>query len=121
MSQTIAKLNFFTGAILGILGFSLAPEIIQETEAAFKTDDILTLIVGLVAIWWYNRKANDQQLSIAPIVLAVIDLIIKIGAVYIERADKEDVGDDIAVTIVLVLTLGVIIYMYQKAKKQLAA
>lgn len=106
-------LNFFASAFLGIMGFALLPEVINENDVPDKIDDALFFLLGLFAIFWYRK--NSSKRSAMPIVLLAIAVLIKIGAIIIEHDDKEAVGDDIGVFIGIVIALGVAVTKYKKS------
>lgn len=108
------KTNFFVGAFLSLLGFSLAPEILLENDLPDKIDDALFFIIGLFAIFWY--KKNSSKLSFVPVVLIFLGFFTKLFAIYIEYKDKEAVGDDIGIFIGLALALVLVHIQYRKMR-----
>ncbi len=114
MEKSVQKLNFFTSAFLGIMGFSLIGELFMEDDWMDKIDDGMFLILGIAAIFWY--KSNALKKSMAPIILVLIGVAIKIFAIFVEIKDKEAVGDDFGILSALLITLVVVIYQYRKLK-----
>lgn len=108
------KLNFFVGSFLGIMGVALAPEILMEDDVLDKIDDLIFLILGAVAAYWYQKNPSDR--SNKSMVLVVLALVTKFGAILVEMADKEAVGDDIGVFIGLVLATALVVSQYRKLK-----
>ncbi len=109
------KLNFFVASFLGIVSLSLISEIFMEDDPMDKIDDVLFLILGIVAIFWYKKNATKK--TIAPVVLTVLGVVIKFGAIVVEHADKEALGDDIGIFVAMVIALVLVIYQYLQLKK----
>ncbi len=108
------KLNFFSTAFISIMGFALAAEIFQEDDFLDKIDDILLLVLGVVAIIWYRKNANKKTL--APVWFLAIGAVVKFAAMVIEHKDASALGDDIGVFVALVIGLCVAVYQYRKLK-----
>jgi hypothetical protein len=118
MKEVIHRINYFTAAFIGILGFSLAGEIFQEDDAPDKIDDVILLIIGIVAIWWYKKKGYKAPSVTGSLVLLVLALLTKIGAIIVEHADAEAVGDDIGIVIALVITIVFVLWQKFTLKKE---
>lgn len=108
------KLNFFVSAFTSIMGFALAGEIFEEDDVPDKIDDILFLLLGIAAIWWYKKHPTSK--SLAPVLFVVVGAVIKFAAILVEFKDAEAVGDDIGIFIGMVIALVVVIYQYRKLK-----
>jgi len=117
VKEVINKLNYLTAAFIGILGFSLAGEIVQEDDGQDKIDDVVLLILGIIAIWWYKKKGYKAGSTNVSILFLILALATKAGAIIIEHADAEAVGDDIGITIAIVLTLAFVLWQTFIRKK----
>ncbi len=111
------KLNFFICSFIGILGISLVPEILTEDDKLDKVDDILMLVLSFVVIAWARRNNNINSSSSMPVWFLVIAILIKIGAIAIEHADKEAVGDDFGVLAALIIAFIFVGWMLYKNKQ----
>lgn len=110
-------LNLLAASIVSLAGFAFLPEVFVENDLADKIDDGLLFLLGLAAIWWYNRAHNRFMRTAVPVVLVAFGLLDKIGAVIIEWGDAESVGDDMGGVILFVIALGLVWYQYRKTKK----
>jgi hypothetical protein len=103
MKEFIGKINFFVTGFVSILGFTLIYEVISENDVSDKIDDLLMLVLGIVAILWYKKSWHKGISAIPAIVVSGLAVCIKIMAIVIEHADKEAVGDDIGIFISLLM------------------
>lgn len=110
MKDLARRLNFFSTTFTSILGFSLAAEIMQEDDFEDKIDDVILLIIGIAAIWWYKTRGYKADNTVGSIVIVGLGLLTKFGALIIEHADKEALGDDIGIFIALLLAFIFIIW-----------
>lgn len=108
--------NLLATGIAVLAGFSFFPEIFLEDEWQFKLDDLIILILGLFALWWYKTKNNRYTHSVVPVLIVVAGLVAKILAIILEFKDKEDVGDDFGALILFSIATVVVIYLYRWAK-----
>lgn len=118
MKEVIHKLNYLTASLIGILGLSLAGEIIQEDDPPDKVDDALLLIIGIATIWWYKKKGYKAESINGSLIFLVLALLTKIGAIIVEHADAEAVGDDIGIVIALVITIVFVLWQKITHKKE---
>lgn len=109
------KLNFFVSAFLGVMSVSVASELFLEHDLDDKGDGLVFIILAAYAVWWYLK--NPTKKSITPVVLVAVALVIKIAAIFREIKDSQAVGDDIGISIALVVALTVVIFQYLKLKK----
>ena len=112
-------LNLLGVSIVGLSGFAFMPEIFLENDVPDKIDDITLLVIGVAGIIWYLTKNNRYQRSIMPVVLVVLALLTKIGAIIIEHADKDAIGDDMGALVLFVLATILVVYQYKKNAKLL--
>lgn len=108
--------NLLATGIVALAAFSFFGEFFSESEWFAKLDEGLMLVLGLIAIAWYWTKNNRYTRSFWPIVLLVLGLADKIMAIYLERADAEDVGDDFGGVTLFLLGTILVIWLYTKAK-----
>lgn len=109
--------NLLSTSIVAIAGFAFAPEAILEKDAPDKIDDALLFALALVAMAWYAWSGKRTQRSIAPVVIMLIALIVKIGGLIVEMDDPEAMGDDAGGVILFLLATGLVIYQYVKTPK----
>ena len=108
--------NLIATGILGLAGFAFMSEIFMETEIPFKIDDILVLVYGIVAIIWFNTGRNRFMRSAMPVILTVLGLLTKIGAIILEHKEADDVGDDFGGLILFVLATVTVLWLYFKSR-----
>jgi peptidoglycan/LPS O-acetylase OafA/YrhL len=118
MKDFFHRINFFVASFIGILGFSLAGEIFQEDDPADKVDDTILLLIGIICIWWYKKKGNKVDSVKGSLLFLLLALLTKIGAIIVEHADAEAVGDDIGVGIGLLLAIIFVLWQTVTAKKR---
>ena len=111
--------NLLAVSIVGLSGFAFLPEAFLENDIPDKIDDITLFVLGLVSIWWYNRSTNRYLRSALPVVLVVLALITKIGALIVEFDDPASAGDDFGALILFVLATALVLYQYIQTKKLL--
>src|SRR5512146_1497239 len=111
------SVNLLSVVIVGLAGFAFLPEIFLENEMPDKVDDIALLVIGLFGIWWYRKARNRFMRSALPVVLVVLALATKVGAVLVEFGDKESVGDDFGALILFTLAVGLVVYLYRTATR----
>jgi len=117
MKEIIHRINYFCASFISILGLSLAGEIFQEDDGPDKVDDMLLLIIGIGAIWWYKKKGYKAESVKGSLVFLFLALATKIGAIVVEHADAEAVGDDIGVAIGIVLAIIFVFWQKFSLKK----
>jgi drug/metabolite transporter (DMT)-like permease len=110
MKDFVHRVNYFSATFISLLGFAMAPEILQEDDFPDKIDDILLLVIGLIGVWWYKKRGFKADSTKGSILLIGASLLVKIGGIIIEHADKEALGDDIGVTIALLLAFLFILW-----------
>ncbi len=106
--------NLVAASIVALAGFAFAPEMIFETEIPYKIDDGLIFLLGIFAIFWYRRGVNRFSHSVMPVVLLWLCLLVKIGAVFIEFADPEDIGDDFGALVLFLLAAIFVTWLYNR-------
>ena len=118
MKELVHRINYLTAAFVGIIGFSLTGEIFQEDDPPDKVDDVVLLIIGIICIWWYKKKGYKAESVKGSLLFLVLALLTKIGAIIVEHADKEAVGDDIGILIAIVITTGFVLWQSLIHKKE---
>lgn len=113
--------NLLGAAIVGLAGFAFMSEMFLEDEFTHKIDDFLLLVLGIVAIVWYRVGNNRFSRSVVPVVLVAVALVVKIGAVILEFKDSADVGDDMGALVLFVLATALMVMVYRRAGRELAA
>ncbi len=113
--------NLLATSIVAVAGFAFAPEMFIENEMADKADDALLFALALVAMGWYAWSGKRTQRSIAPVVIMVIALVVKIIGLIIELDDPDAMGDDAGGVILFLLATGLVIYQYIKTPKLAAS
>lgn len=120
LSQSINRgFNLLAVGVVGLAGFAFMAEIFLEHDWSDKIDDIALLAFGVIAIFWYLSKENRYKRSFAPVVLASLSLLAKIGAMVVESSDKEAVGDDFGGLTLFILAVVFIVYQYRKSGRLL--
>lgn len=79
---------------LAAAGLAFMPEIFVEGEWVHKVDDVLLLLLGIVAWRWYRSGNNKFVKSIVPVILVVAAVAVKMVALILEMKDQADLGDD---------------------------
>lgn len=106
-------LNFAVAAFLAALGVGLVTAIPSEDEFAHKLDEIVIPIVVVAFLAWYFVGRNKYSRSLVPLGTVGLVLIVKAFALFVlEFSDKEDRGDDVGITIVLVAFLVIASWNY---------
>jgi hypothetical protein len=120
MKEAVNRTNNLIGVtVVALAGLAFLPEAFVEDEMMHKVDDILLFWLGIGAIVWYKMGKNRFSKSIAPILFTGAALVIKIFGMIIERADKEDLGDEFGGVILFILATVFVIYLYKKSEKML--
>lgn len=109
-------INLLSCSICALAGIAFLPETFLEPEIPFKIDDIILFLIGVGAVIWYRQGKNKYSRSIAPVLLVVASLAVKIFGVIMEIHDKEDVGDDFGGLILFVTATVLVIYLFKTAK-----
>ena len=106
-------LNFAVAAFLAALGVGLVTAIPSEDELAHKLDEIVIPVVVVAFLAWYFVGRNKYSRSLVPLGTVGLVLIMKAFALFVlEFSDKEDRGDDLGITIVLVAFLVIAAWSY---------
>lgn len=107
------SLNFAVAAFVAALGVGLLTAIPSEDEFTHKLDEIVIPIVVLAFLAWYFMRRNKYSRSLVPLATIGLVLIIKAFALFVlEFSDKEDRGDDIGITVVLMAFLVIAAWSY---------
>src|ERR1700690_2024891 len=104
--------NLLAVSIVGLSGFAFLPEVFLENDIPDKVDDIVLFILGIVGMVWYRK--NKYARSFVPVLLVILALLTKIGALIVEFDDAASVGDDFGALILFVLALGLVWYQYNR-------
>lgn len=111
--------NLLATGILGLSAFAFLPELFIEDEWQHKIDEGLLFWLGVAAITWYLKGENRFMRSVVPVIMVWVAFAIKIVAVVIEHADKEDVGDDFGAFVLFLLGGILVTWLFIKSKKLL--
>jgi hypothetical protein len=109
--------NLLGVAIVALSGFAFFPDTFAESEFSGKFDELLMLLVGIIAIIWYKLGNNRFSRSATPIVLVIVSLVIKLIGIYLERGDAADLGDEFGGAVLLTLAAITLIWIHVKNKK----
>ena len=104
--------NFAVAAFSAALGIGLATAIPTEDELLHKGDEILVPIVVLLLLIWYFTGRHKYSRSLIPLGAIALALVIKLIWLAIEFNDKEDRGDDIGISIVLIAFVAITAWTY---------
>ncbi len=105
--------NLVATSILALAGFAFLPEAFIEDHQIYKVDDGALFIVGISAIIWYNMKKNSVSRSMAPVIMTVSAMFVKIAWLVIEFKDKEVIENQ-SQTDLIVRELDIILDDYFK-------
>jgi heme A synthase len=111
--------NLTAVTVLAAAGFAFLPEIFAEDELVHKIDDILLLVLGIIAWRWYRVGNNRFVKSIVPVILVVVAVIVKVAAVILEMKDKADVGDDFGGLLLLAVT-AIVVWRLARSRVRLS-
>jgi hypothetical protein len=104
--------NFAVAAFTGALGVGLVTAIPSEDELLHKGDEILIPLIVLALLIWYFTGRHKYSRSLIPLGAVALALVVKAIWLAIEFNDKEDRGDDIGITIVLIAFLVITAWTY---------
>lgn len=105
--------NFAVAAFLGALAFGMLTAIPTEDEFTHKLDEIVIPLVVVAFLVWYFMGRNRFSRSLIPLGTVAVVLVLKAIALFVlEFSDKEDRGDDIGITIVLIAFLVITAWTY---------
>lgn len=120
ISESINRgFNLLATSIVGLAGFAFASEIFLEKDWDDKADDIALLVLAVFGIVWYLLGDNKYKRTAKPMVMVLLALLIKIGALIREFHDKDAAGDDFGGVTLFVLASGLIVFQYFQTKKLL--
>lgn len=109
--------NLLGVAIVALSGFAFFPDTFVESEFSGKLDELLMLLVGIIAIIWYKLGNNRFSRSVTPIVIVIASLVIKLIGIYLERGEVEDLGDEFGGAVLLTLATITLIWLHVRSKK----
>lgn len=116
MKELARRINYFTSSFVAILGFSLISEIVQEDDMPDKLDDLGMLILAIGSIWWYKKNGYKTISAMPSVLILGIGLIIKLGGIMIEHADKDALGDDIGIFVALLLAFVFVVWQVFRSR-----
>lgn len=102
--------NLVGVSVATLAGLAFAPEMILEKEWPFKIDDFLLLMLGAGAVSWYRKHAYSR--SIVPFLFTLTGLLIKIGAIFLEFKEHDDVGDDFGGLVLFISATLFMLWLY---------
>lgn len=97
---------FFAFTIVALLPTALG----ESDMLTHFADDVAIIVLAaialaLIASWWRQDTVPGlQRLSNALLMIAIIELVIQIGGIYIERTDAADFANEIP-SLLFILTL----------------
>ena len=104
--------NTFAATLLLVLGLGFAELIFGEPDPLDKIDNIILLVVGVVAVPWYFTGKHRFERSSVPIALGGVALAGQILGIFIEINDPKAVGDDFGGLTIYAVTLVALIVLY---------
>lgn len=117
LQEIVHKINFFSFSFVTVISLSLSAEIIRENDWADKIDDIVMAGLAIVGIIWYKKKGYKSTSVLGSLVIFLAAMLTKVGAIMIEHADSEAVGDDMGILITLIFGLVFVFWMIWQKKK----
>ncbi len=113
--------NLLGVGIVAISGLAFASDLPAEIDQfPHIIDEILLLVLAVVAVAWYLLGLNKYSRTVIPIVFAASALVIKIVGIILEIHDAADVGDEFGAVVLFVATIALLIWQYV-ATQRLAA
>lgn len=109
--------NLLSVSLVSLAGLAFLPEAFLENDIPDKVDDTLLFVLGMIAIWWYNRSGNRYMRSVLPVAFVVLALVVKLGGIMVEIGDAEAVGDDFGGLILFISAVALVLYQYLKTAK----
>ncbi|HMD90345.1 MAG TPA: hypothetical protein VKF38_14375 [Anaerolineaceae bacterium] len=112
--------NLLMVGFLAVLGIGVIAELFTENELMDKADDVIILLLAIIAVVWYLRGTNRYQYSWFPFILLSIGLLDKIMGLAIEFGDPDAVGDEFGILptlIAIIIISGVILVRSRNANR----
>jgi hypothetical protein len=107
--------NLLAISLIALPGLAFFLEFFMESEWPNKLDEVALFFLGIAAVFWYLKGDNRFKRSLVPTIMVAAGMVIKIAAVAIEFADKDDLGDDFGGLILLICAFLLVWWQYQKA------
>ena len=99
--------NVLVSAFLVALAVGLIGTMFSEPEWIDRLDDILLILLAVIAAAWYFYRDNRYNWSVVPVGLLFLALVGKLIGLVLEMGDPESVGDEAGI-VPLIGTLLVI-------------
>ena len=87
--------NQLAAGVLGLAGLAFGSLIFEEADPIDKVDNVILVLVAIVAVGWYFMGNHRYERSATPIALAGAALAGQLVGIAIESADPAALGDDI--------------------------
>jgi len=103
--------NLLIVGFMAVLGIGVIAEIFNEVDIVDKADDIIILILAIIAVVWYLGGTHRYQRSWFPFVLLSLGFIDKIAGLTIEFSDPVSSGDEFGIlpTILALMIISAVI------------
>jgi hypothetical protein len=113
--------NLMASAILGLAGAAFSELIASEPDTIDKLDNTLLLLIGLIAVLWYVWSGQQWKRTPVPLIFAGVALLGQLLGIGIEIGDSAAVGDDFGGLVIYLLTLVLLVGLYQYNRRYLGA
>ena len=105
--------NLLGTTLLAMGGLLFGAVVFQEKDLTDKVDDGGFLVVAALGLAWYLWRAHRIQRSTAPIVFAIVAVLVQIAGLILERDDPTAFGDNIGGVLYFGATLALLAFQYR--------
>jgi hypothetical protein len=113
--------NLMASAILALAGAAFSELIFSEPDAIDKVDNSVLLLVGIIAVVWYLWGGQQWKRTPIPLVFSGVALLGQFLGIGIEIGDSAAVGDDFGGLVIYLLTMILLVALYQYNRRYLRA